>query len=461
MSKISVLYLPQYEKDVRILKKHNPDMDAVCIFPIHRISDIREYLEARDQYVLLCDGSIVYSEDTIATFSQLLDSETSWDIIVSPISFVDKESNLVSLPYISMFGIQKDNTHRAEDIVTMGNKIGVNFIGGFGNIAIKSEVLTELDDVELSSVLFRPNTVKLERYIYGKTLHFMEKAVTACVLGENDIYVQQENMNRIRDYISGLRDIDYTEHIEQVYRGRYPEGREKTGPQYFNGRCAVYSVITGGYDELKDPKMIVPGWDYYLYTDTPENYKSEIWQIKRIPKEYEQSSLTMTSRYLKTHPHIVLSDYDFTIYVDGKISIVGDMATYIKEYGGECSMLGFPHYRNSSLDEEAEAIIFNGKADAVELMKQIAYYRNHGYREEPIRPLLETACIVRSNHDELLKKVMEDWWYEISHRTARDQISLTYVCYRNSYKYDICDLLILHNQYISMSGHINRIRSEG
>ena len=45
--------------------------------------------------------------------------------------------------------------------------------------------------------------------------------------------------------------------------------------------------------------------------------------------------------------------------------------------------------------------------------------------------LLQCNVIVREHHNEMCKKIMEEWWEEFLKHPQRDQISLPYVLYKN------------------------------
>ena len=50
--------------------------------------------------------------------------------------------------------------------------------------------------------------------------------------------------------------------------------------------------------------------------------------------------------------------------------------------------------------------------------------------------LLETCVIARKHNLDICKKVMNDWWNEFMHTPRRDQLSLTYVLYKNGITVD-------------------------
>ena len=111
-------------------------------------------------------------------------------------------------------------------------------------------------------------------------------------------------------------------------------------------------------------------------------------------------------------------------------------------------MICFPHYESKTLNDQIDAIVSNKKADRGELEKQLNEYLKAGYHEKGF--ITETGCIVRNHHDDKLRKVMDDWWKELSsHGHDRDQMSFDYVCWKNGYDFDICNLLIYHNLWTS------------
>lgn len=241
--------------------------------------------------------------------------------------------------------------------------------------------------------------------------------------------------------------------INEKYRLRY--GKET--PEKFSGKGAVYTVITGEYENLKDPQFVDPEWDYYCFTDEIDKYSSDIWNIRKLD-HIMANDLTKTQRYAKTHPFLLLPEYDYTIYLDGSFTIVGDLREYINIFSKGCSMLCFPHPARQKLKDEVEAIkVLRYHQDPSirnNLDDQIDAYRSEGYNDD--LPLIESGCLVRTNHDPLLNMVMEDWWKEIKNRSHRDQLSIGYVCWKNNYLYDISALEVTNNKYLSYCDHIDR-----
>lgn len=78
-------------------------------------------------------------------------------------------------------------------------------------------------------------------------------------------------------------------------------------------RIAIYTAIIGAYDNLYSPKVVSKDCDYYCFTD--QSLSSEVWQVIRLSEKNFPSNLSNVkkARYIKTHPHIFLGEYDKTI----------------------------------------------------------------------------------------------------------------------------------------------------
>ena len=234
--------------------------------------------------------------------------------------------------------------------------------------------------------------------------------------------------------------------VAQKYIDRYSAS---SNPIWFSGKGAVYTVITGKYDNLLEPEFIDDNWDYYCYTDNPEAICSSVW--KKIQIQSDESSPILKQKQLKFKPYEYLSDYDYTIYVDGSILINGDIRSLINGYSRGCSMLCMPHPTRFTLREEAEAIISLGKAESDKVYEQIKSYYDQGYKDDTV--LISGGFLVRSNKDDKLNRVMDDWWKENLTYTTRDQLSFGYCCWKNDYEFDVMNIDICNNEYIQLNNH--------
>jgi len=212
----------------------------------------------------------------------------------------------------------------------------------------------------------------------------------------------------------------------------------------FTGNGVIYTVITGEYDKLHIPEYINDEFDYICFTDNPE-LKSDIWDIRLIVNN-EGLDTVRLARKTKILVHKYLKDYDYSIYVDGKIAIIGDLKNYIDKYSKGSPLLCFPHFVRDCVYLEGESCVEYKKDKELVIRDQLEQYNKEGY---PVHNgLVDTACIVRSHNNSQLCKVMDDWWNEVKTKSKRDQLSFGYSCWKNNFNYDICNLFVYNNEYI-------------
>ena len=96
-------------------------------------------------------------------------------------------------------------------------------------------------------------------------------------------------------------------------------------------KIVVYTVIMGDYDYLKNPEYIMENCDYICFTNNP-NLKSDIWQIR-----YDADTQLDNTKWQRRHKvmvHEYLPEYDWSVYIDGNVRIIGDFRKYIREESG-------------------------------------------------------------------------------------------------------------------------------
>ena len=261
------------------------------------------------------------------------------------------------------------------------------------------------------------------------------------------------DLQRIPEDISGkmtslrtARDLAMIGHFKKSAKKAYDDYpyRSLTGESVFHGKGVVYTVITGGYDVLREPEYVNDDYDYICFTDNTELH-SNIWEIRYIENP-ESLDNTRLARKHKILCHHLLPEYDYSIYVDGKIQIIGNWKEYIAKYSKGSAMLCFPHHMRQCVYDEAQICTALNLDNAEIINQQVEGYRQEGYPAN--NGLLDTACLVRSHTDECLQRVMESWWKEVKEKSKRDQLSIGYACWKNKFHYDLSDLFIYQNEYV-------------
>lgn len=203
-----------------------------------------------------------------------------------------------------------------------------------------------------------------------------------------------------------------------------------TSGVYNNYKKVAYTCITGGYDTLKDPTYITDGFDYICFTDNLE-LKSNVWKIMQLPEETAELSQVKKQRYVKINPHKILSDYDISIWVDGNITIKGDLNQFINmELVDDCNVYVPQHPVRNCMYDEATAVITLRKDKAENVNPQMKEYEKEGFPKK--NGLLQSNILLRKHNEEDCIRLMDAWFAELKEKSHRDQLSFNYVAWKNS-----------------------------
>ena len=191
-----------------------------------------------------------------------------------------------------------------------------------------------------------------------------------------------------------------------------------------NEKIAIYTVITNNYDYLKQPEIIESGFDYICFTDTEIKYPG-VWQIRKI--DYFNSDPTRVARFIKTHPHIYLPDYDKSLWIDGNLSIRNTLYNLAFEYLELAPFYAFIHPDRECVYDEGVKLIERGGLDnKTIILNHMARLREAGYPEK--NGLTDTSVLFRRHHES--KALNEAWWREMMTGSKCDQLSLNYVAWK-------------------------------
>ena len=231
-------------------------------------------------------------------------------------------------------------------------------------------------------------------------------------------------------------------------------------------KTVVYTAIFGGCDDLLDPKFIPDNCDFVCFTDS--DFQSDIWDVRKVIPYYEEP--VRNSRHYKTKPHIYLSDYEVSIWIDGTFIVENDVNKLVDEYLSDANMACFSH-NNTALDPHnciyysADYIMHLGdgnykkdpskgikayKDDPKLIKRQIKKYRAEGYPAD--NGLVISGVLLRRHNEADCIKAMQDWWTEIKYHSHICQLSLPYVFWKNNFNFNWIDGDIRNHSYIPHQG---------
>lgn len=197
-----------------------------------------------------------------------------------------------------------------------------------------------------------------------------------------------------------------------------------------------FTCITNNYDDLKDPLVITPGWEYVVFSD--KYLKSDVWNCIVTEKH---------NREIKIKPNTELHK-NLTLYVDGSIHIIGDLNEFCSEVPNWWSMWKHPH--RDTLKQEARAVV-KLKGMNKELVRQQMYrYSKAGFRDIGL-----AACgvLLRDLSDPDVVKLCNSWYDEWLNSCGRDQLSCPYVFWKHGYKMDLFGNEVF-NKYFKWGKHL-------
>ncbi len=206
--------------------------------------------------------------------------------------------------------------------------------------------------------------------------------------------------------------LDIENVVKSANEHRASKGRRK---------IAVYSACIGGYDALTPPEIFNDRFDYFIFVD---EVVMDLGGYCARPATFTHKDATRTARFVKTHPHLLLGDYDIAIWVDANIVLLDDLNDAVEEFirSGR-PVAGAPHQHRSSVTEEFEACVERAKDDPDVIERQRVAYRSIGF---DCSDLIETPWMMFNLRDSRVAGFLDAWWAEIEKFSRRDQLSVNY-----------------------------------
>ncbi len=199
----------------------------------------------------------------------------------------------------------------------------------------------------------------------------------------------------------------------------------------------VYTAITAGYDKLREPKVITPGWQYICFTDG--RIKSDLWDVKTIRLIGDAAKMTKKIKILN-HTY---APSDVSIWVDGSVEIIGDLDAFLAEI--PCGDLVIPkHPHRETLKGELEACIALKKDNPDIMREQVSKYGDIEYK------FTQNTVIVRRGD---VRKAMMLWWDEVDRWSKRDQLSFSYAMRQAKQAYETYDWKIVEKYFVWHKSH--------
>ena len=212
-------------------------------------------------------------------------------------------------------------------------------------------------------------------------------------------------------------------------------------------KIAVYTCITGNYDELQEisKNVFENNIDYYCFTNN-KNIKSNTWKVIYI----EDFLLTnhMLNRKIKILGHELINDkYDVLVWIDGNVVIKEKISKFFAEQCNlkEYSFCAFKHPDRNCIYDEGPACVRLKKDNKDIILKQLSFYEKDGYPRN--NGLCEMGIFVRRNNDKIVQETMQLWYEMINKYSKRDQLSFMWCVKKRKLRLQVIPLTIDDNKY--------------
>jgi len=220
----------------------------------------------------------------------------------------------------------------------------------------------------------------------------------------------------------------------------------KTDPvKKLNKKIAVYTAITGGYENLVKPLVIDPDIDYFVLTDTPELFNPDWATVIECP--YKAHTPVRTARYIKTHPHFWFADYDYAIWIDANVLPAASLKNIVHLIDQSPYHAGFiEHPLRYNFMEEGNELIKFGLDNTALIEEQMIRYGRFAkiFKQE----LIETNLFICRPKLQVTKDFLNAWWRELNNYSHRDQLSINFALMQSDLKW-----MSLFEDNISLRDH--------
>ena len=189
-------------------------------------------------------------------------------------------------------------------------------------------------------------------------------------------------------------------------------------------KVCIYTYTSRGYDAILPPPISFDDVDFILFSDDVLSCPG--WTVRPLCHPINLSNPFLINRYYKLFPHLLLSEYQYSIYIDANIRLLSDLSYLVAlpELSNNGILLLAHPYRSNVLEELEFCLQIN------KISPQI-YQHCRSILESLIFdgfpfdfPLIQASLILRCHSNVSVRLSMDYWWDYISHYPSRDQFFL-------------------------------------
>lgn len=244
------------------------------------------------------------------------------------------------------------------------------------------------------------------------------------------------NINPILCYLSYGKERLFSANNRNSVRNNeciYLYNKYQTLKRSRKSKSVVYTCITNDYDDIFEIDIynyIDYDWDYVCFTDNKYHIaksKIGIWDIR--PLQFDNLDHTRNNRWHKIHPHIIFPEYKESIYIDANINILSNYLFKIVKEKNKNIIIP-EHFKNICIFSEYTDVLLSRLDDSEIVYNEMKYIISQGMIKN--YGLTENNIIYRKHHDKKIINIMEHWWKMVENFSKRDQLSLSYILWKNN-----------------------------
>ncbi len=189
----------------------------------------------------------------------------------------------------------------------------------------------------------------------------------------------------------------------------------------------IYTALFGAYDQIIEPEEVDTNCDYICFTDRVD-CQSDVWTFCIVQSDLPPN---LANRQYKALPQIYLKEYKQSLYIDANIGLKKSPSSLFDKYLQYGDMAIPRHPFRDCIYEELERCVYSGK-----IIKEKALFLEKKYEMEGFPRnfgLGENNIILRRHDSDALNNLMMLWYQFIMNDCERDQVSLFYLAWRESF----------------------------
>lgn len=186
----------------------------------------------------------------------------------------------------------------------------------------------------------------------------------------------------------------------------------------------IYTVLTGNYDKLEQPRAVDSSYDYVCFTD--KTGRDGVWQLREIP--FASDSPILRARWAKLHPHALLPEYDLSVFMDANLCIASPIF-YDQVAACKAPLALLEHPQRDCVYEELRYCYLKDKISTKAAFSQ--WKKLKGMDMPAHAGLYETNVVLRRHNLPEVAALDQLWWeLLLDSGGTRDQLALTPALYR-------------------------------